>query len=1152
MRDRWERPVGRGGYGAAPWLFFIRWLMFGLLLTGTAQAALAPADMAATDGLSEPRFESVGGGAIPRDVVATMVQDRAGFLWIATGDGLVRHDGYRFRPQGRQSEVPAERNLGWLRVMLVTRDGRLWLGTESDGLAVYDPATELVSAHRAADVPAGTASTIVALVEDADGAIWSGSLGGGLERYEPASGRRTVYRHGAAPGGLPDDRVQALLIDRQGTLWVGSWQGLSRRVPGSGVFEPVFSSAPSSPLSNLPASAGGNLHGRNVQALFEASDGRIWAGTQQGDLALIDPRSAEGRMLDTADATGGRSPGASRAAVSAFVEAPGGQLWVGRASGIDVHAVSDGSRQRRLRHNVRNPAGLAANEVTSLLRDRAGWIWVGGFGVGLQRHNPNPTGMAMRVADPLPTDPFQDTDVRSILPLDNGELWLATHSVGVVVMDHRLRAIGTVGLPVARSGQPGVPTQPIRGVEAMAQAADGSVWLSTQLALIQFDRQRQPLRNVPLADGGAHRLLADSQGRLWVGTQDGLHLLEPGAAMLRPVPLADGQPLGSNVFAIAEAADRSVWIGGPKGLFRIAPGEGLLRPVQTQAGAGLGNPVVLGLLFDRRQTLWVDTAVTGLHRMSLPAGPAGPFDGRPVRFERISERHGVLSRPFGANLLEDERGRIWTHMHVYDPSIDRLDELTAADGARLGTGWFRSYARAADGRLLFGGSKGLLVVRPELYAASADAPPVVASELRINGERMRAGQIEAGLRIEPGQRNFSVEFAALDFSDPARNRYAHQLVGFDPDWVQTGADFRVASYSNLNPGDYVLKLRATNRSGVWSPHELAIPVTVLPAWWQRWETRAGVVLSLMALLLAWLKRHTGQLRRRQLELEQKVGERTLALEQTTLALKKESAALEESSLTDALTGLRNRRFLTQHIDAEVARSVRRYASALMSTTASSSDPQGDMSKVAEPQSLASHAHQGLPMPTDADLIFFLIDIDHFKEVNDLHGHAAGDAVIRQMRGRLEPVFRSTDFLVRWGGEEFLVVARDSSREHAAGLAARACAAVADRPFELDDGSLLGRSCSVGFSCFPLVPEQPGVLDWNAAVKSADLALYAVKNAGRNGWLGLLRASGGPADSLRVRARGPLLDWWRSGELLVVCSPSHADWVDSAPQGGREP
>jgi diguanylate cyclase (GGDEF)-like protein len=211
--------------------------------------------------------------------------------------------------------------------------------------------------------------------------------------------------------------------------------------------------------------------------------------------------------------------------------------------------------------------------------------------------------------------------------------------------------------------------------------------------------------------------------------------------------------------------------------------------------------------------------------------------------------------------------------------------------------------------------------------------------------------------------------------------------------------------------------------------------------------------------------------RRQTELEAKVRERT--------------RELEESSLTDPLTGLRNRRFLTQHIAADVSLAQRRFE---------------------------EQARQGGPAPTDADLIFFLVDIDHFKQVNDRQGHAAGDAVIQQMRERLQPVFRDADYLVRWGGEEFLIVARGTDRAHAPELAERARAAVAGRPFQIGEGRELACTCSLGFAAFPPDPRQPRALDWDEAVKLADAGLYDAKARGRNAWTGVLGLSlppGGP-------------------------------------------
>jgi len=1067
-------------------------LVLFLLLLAASPLDAASRDFPGADNpLSEPRFTSVGVGIIPRYVVPTIAQDRAGFLWIATGDGLVRFDGYRFRPQERESPDPAARNLGWIRALLAGRDGRLWIGTESDGLAVYDPASETVTAcsderqDRDLVLP-----TIRALAEDAAGGIWVGSEGGGLQRFDPGSGHFARYRHSGQPGDLPDNRVQALLVDRQGTLWVGTWAGLSRRRTGSDRFEPVFSA---------PGAGGTNLAGRIVQTLFEASDGRIWAGTQQGDLAIVDPATSEGLLVD-------ERPGSTTAdGVSSLVEVPEGLMWAGRSSGIAVHDLHDGRLLQRLQHDPRRPASLAGNEVAVLMRDHSGLIWVGGYGLGLQRHDPNNRAIWLRSADTTPASPFAEADVRSVLRLGNGEIWTATRKGGVAVMDGQLRVIGAVWPQPPRPARVAVAAvseslPPVR-IEEMAQASDGTVWLGADSRLYQFTPDRRQLRSLA-HDGGVTRgFLDSSDGALWVATQDGVYCLPPGASEIVRVAQQGGRPLRAEVNAVVEAPDQSVWVGTAKGLFRAPPGSRELQPVEAPAGAGLGNPIVIGLLFDRQQTLWLDTAVTGLHRMTH-------WDGQRATFEGISARHGIVNRPYGGNLLADARGRIWTQMYVYDPASDRLDELTAADGADLGTGWFQAHAQTADGRMLFGGSKGILVVRPERFDASTHQPPLLISELSIDGQRQPAGRIGDGLRLTPEQRSFSVSFAALDYSDPGRLRYAYQLQGFDAGWIETTADSRVASYSNLDPGDYVLRIRGSNRSGTWSRHELAIPVHVQPAWWQGTAFRLALAALALLMIYALVQLRTRQLRSRQAELKRIVRERTSELERLALALQRESAALAESSLTDPLTGLRNRRFLTQHVEADLALAVRAYE---------------------------SHLNYGAYLRDDAGLVFFLLDLDHFKQVNDHHGHAAGDAVLKQMSSRLGTVFRDSDYLVRWGGEEFLVVARATPPAHAAELAERARAAIADQPFDLDDGSRLARTCSIGFCCFPLSAQHADALDWNAMVNIADAALYAVKSAGRNGWLGALAAREQSAAALLARSRRPLAEWAQSGEIDLVCS-----------------
>lgn len=486
------------------------------------------------------------------------------------------------------------------------------------------------------------------------------------------------------------------------------------------------------------------------------------------------------------------------------------------------------------------------------------------------------------------------------------------------------------------------------------------------------------------------------------------------------------------------------------------------------------------------------------------------WDASGAAFDRISERHGQIGKPFGANLLEDGRGRIWSQMNVYDPARDRLLELTHSDGAYLGTGWFFSYAKKSNGDFLFGGSKGILVVKPNTFEESAYVPPLHISEVRVNGERKPLVNMANGITFSSEDRSFSFEFTALDYADPARLEYAYMLENFDPDWIKTSANLRLASYSHLSPGHYKLRIRATNRSGVWNPVEQSLEVQILPAWWQQTWLKALALLLAALAVYGFVAMRTGYLRKMQRELEESVRERTLELETMALELQLNQMALEESSVKDPLTGLKNRRFLTQCIDADVAMAVRAHEGRL---------------------------NYGEAQDDTQDLLFYLFDIDHFKGTNDTYGHLGGDEILVQFSNRLKAVFRDTDYLIRWGGEEFLGVARQTDRKNAADLAERARAAIAREPFVLEDGSRVTITCSVGFSCAPLMASDPRVLTWVDMVKLADSAMYIVKHCGRNGWFGVTGCQPQTTTELLTCLTRPLKEWIDSGTLQYSASES---------------
>jgi signal transduction histidine kinase/ligand-binding sensor domain-containing protein/ActR/RegA family two-component response regulator len=825
----------------------LRWLVVVLLcLTApcVTAAGRSPVAVTSADDIAEPTFQSVGAGIIPRDVVPSIAQDRAGFLWVATGDGLMRYDGYRFHHQERDGPDPAARNLGWIRAMIPARDGRLWIGTEVHGLAAYEPATDKVVAYRPPGSSTDPLPTITALAEDRDGAVWVGTNGAGLQRFDPAQASFTHHDGQLKQPGLADDRVSALLVDRSGSLWVGTWQGLHRRRPGTEGFDPV----------SLGTSKTGVA--RVARALFQASDGWIWVGTADGVVLRIEPGSSLAREVRSSHGDAGSG------AVTSLAEAPNDRLWVGRTTGIDQHDVKTGQLLRQVRHDARRHQGLAGNEVTSLLLDRAGSMWVAGFGLGLQRHEPG-GAIRFRGADLDPRSPLHVADTRAILQLQSGEVWAALHQSGVVALDQLLRARASI-VPV--TGNAGT-----LDVTAMAQASDGSVWLGGEGRLEQYAPTGRRLRVLLHGGGGLNHIAAGEDRRLWICTEDGLYLLRPGAGEVTRVLQANDKPLNGQVFMSTTGPDSSLWVASAQGLYTIAPGEEVLRAVEAQPGAELGSLVVIGLLFDRRGLLWLDTAVSGLHRMTA-------WDGRRAQFDRVSARHGVFNRPFGVNLLEDGFGRIWTHMYVYDPRKDAMHELSAADGVIFGTGWFRSYAKLPDGRMLFGGAKGILAVDAERFQPGAYVPPLVISEIRLNGVRKHMGSLARGVDVKPDQRSLSIEFAALEFLQPGRNRYAYRLEGFDPQWISTGAEARLAAYSNLEPGDYTLHVRSVNGDGVWSPNELSMPVRVMPWWWQQAWFKAVVVVLLAGGVTGIVQLRTRLLRREQAELQAAVSARTTELE----------------------------------------------------------------------------------------------------------------------------------------------------------------------------------------------------------------------------------------------------------------------------------
>ena len=315
-----------------------------------------------------------------------------------------------------------------------------------------------------------------------------------------------------------------------------------------------------------------------------------------------------------------------------------------------------------------------------------------------------------------------------------------------------------------------------------------------------------------------------------------------------------------------------------------------------------------------------------------------------------------------------------------------------------------------------------------------------------------------------------VEFSSSDLSEPKTIRYAYFLKGYDRDWIETDSSHRVLNYTNLDPGKYELLIKTTNRLGEWSDKEYGLSIFQKPAWFQTVWFKLIVVLLSILLIVAFIGFRVRQLKKQGQELKEIVNKKTSELKIKNQALKKALTHLEEISLTDQSTSAYNRRFINNFIEQDLAKLKRE--------------------------------HKKSDEDNRPYFGFLIIDIDHFKHVNDAYGHSAGDNVLLQIVKILQKTCRESDWVVRWGGEEFLVVARYVDRSEIIQLAERIRKNIESHDFDLGNGKHIKRTCSIGTSSYPFISKDVEALSWEQTLNLADFAMYIAKNNGRNLWVSL--------------------------------------------------
>ena len=948
----------------------------------------------------------------------------------------------------------------------VTEDaqGYLWAGTE-DGLVRWDGYRFRVYPARPNDPHGLPVSFVRTLAQDAKGRLWVGMDGGGAARFDAAENRFTRY------GG---STVVRMSPDAEGGMWAASVTGLLH-VRASGVAEDAWTHGGTGP-DPLPdasitavlqdhtggvwvGSASGVVlrfpDGRpgrrmalpgiadgasiTVDAIYEDARGQVWIGTSLHGVYIHDPASGKISRLQPA---GPADPGLASDSITSFAETGNGEIWIGTATRGLVIADTSSLLARRVLRDRSVPSNLQANWIWGLHRDRGGEMWVAST-AGLSRTRPQQDAILSLFSSDGSTwtDPYVlavDADARGVVTLGQKS--------GIEVIDPAQQKMASLlGDGPDRSGAPA-----ISNVTALVHTADGTRYLASQDGLFTLAPDARQLERVPMPQRGAVKgvtaLMLDSS-TLWIGGKgDGLwqmDLASSARTLSQPVPTSDlSDP---EVTAIGKGPGEAVWVATNNGLNLVRKGRPTERilPVADDPDS-LAAAVINTLLTDRQGRLWVGS------NAGIQILEGRDAAGRP-RFHHIGQADGLTSENIDM-LLMDAVGRIWVStddgIAVIEPANYALRVLHPADGAAISTYWVNSGAVGPTGELFFGGLGGLTVIRPERLTQRLYSAPVVVTDVEVGG-RPAALKTSGGrtlLTVPPEAGGFSVEFSLLDFGAPEHNRYAYWLEGYDKTWREVDTTHRSASYTNLSPGRYVLHMKAASRDGAWSEHPLEVDVRILPAWHQTWWFDLIKILGALLVVAAVVAVRVRYVQQRSQELESLVEQRTRELTQL-------QHQLEELAYSDALTALPNRRMFGDYCRQMIAASERQ----------------------------------------DNGFALMLIDLDHFKQVNDTLGHDAGDALLVETARRLRAIARKADVVARLGGDEFAILLADTAIPSAVDIACRRILEAFDTPVPYE-GHEMRTSPSIGIALYPADGSTQDEL-----YKSADLALYEAKRQGRRTW-----------------------------------------------------
>lgn len=759
------------------------------------------------------------------------MQDKQGFMWFGTKDGLSKFDGYQFRNYRNNSEDKHSIGNNCIRSMAQGQDENIWIGTDR-GVYIYNPHQDCFK-HFNARTKNGVSITkeVNDIKQDQNGTFWFAVDWQGVFSYNPQTDELNLY--------TLDDVVNTwcIHIDSRNQVWIGTHDGgLNHFNTQTNKFERTL----------LTNDKNTNIYIKDIYSIYQYNYDNILIGTaNNGVLKLNVTTNQTEPFLQNKEYT----PFLTRDIVMKSEN----EMWIGTGDGVYIYNTFKGSIQAC--RNSQDPYSLSDNAVYSLFKDREGGTWVGTYfgGVNYYPHQYTPFNKYYPTQARKGTKSLSGKRIREFQLANDGCLWIGTEDGGLNLYNPKEDTFENFA-PNSKT-KSNLPSYNIHGL----LLDNDKLWIGTYndgLYIMDVKSKKITKRYSKddgpnaICDNNIFSIYKDFSNKLWFGTIYGLCYYNPSTDNFTKIT-----EIG-DIFAhdILQTKDGNLWVGSlGSGLYKFNPTKNQWTNYKNspEEHKSLSSDKVISLFVDSRNTLWISTEGGGICR----------YNKNSDDFTSFTTREGLPNNVI-YKITEDKMSNLWlsTNQGIASLNLDDLSikQYTQSDGLLSNQFNYKSGAKDIDGNIYFGGLEGFVSFNPKSFTTNKISPPVYITQFELfnniiysrdkNSPLKEAIEFTKEIHLNHTQSTFGFSFVALSYIAPQKNQYAYLLEGFDNDWIFT-KNSQSAKYSNIPPGEYIFRVKATNNNDIWSNNEAAIKIIISPPYYKTiWAYLIYCILITCAIL----------------------------------------------------------------------------------------------------------------------------------------------------------------------------------------------------------------------------------------------------------------------------------------------------------------